>query len=253
MVTVKAHRMRPIHLLGHGQRGKAFIDSLEPQSTIWHHAAGVLAMAGLDDFQYELQQHGVPVVSFSTIDSDRYLHPAYLDMNSVVTKAYRHLVAKGCKRIALLANASVIEGRMFLPNEKGQLCFKPDLLADMPCIDASLIRPNCLTPKDGYQAMMQMWQSKPAFDGMIISNDHTTVGVCQAMQELKIQTPTQLKVVTHATKGVDLNFPLQFTQSQFDINRICRGAFGLLYRLMLGYDNKNQVRFTASIQQGQTT
>ncbi|MAX22884.1 MAG: hypothetical protein CMJ19_00150 [Phycisphaeraceae bacterium] len=253
MKTVKAKNMRPIHLLGHGQRGDAFISSLEPQSTIWHHAAGVLAMAGLDDFQQELKSRGVPVVSFSTIDSDRYLHPAYLDMNTVVSQAYEHLVARGCQRIALMANSSVIEGRTFLPNAKGQLCFKADLLQAMPLIDTELVLPDCLTPQDGYQAMMQLWQRDNAFDGLIISNDQTTLGVGKAMRELQIQSPAQLKVVTHATRGVHLDFPLDFTKAQFDMDEICQGAFDLLYSLMLGLDDQQQVRFTAAIEQGQTT
>lgn len=253
MTTVKSHRMRPIHILGHGKRGDDFISSLEPQSTIWHHAAGVLAMAGLDQFQHDLKQRGVPVVSISTIDSDRYLHPAYLDMNSIVTQSYRHLVAKGCRRIVLLANTAKVHGREFAPNEKGQLCFKPDLLTNMPCIATSLIRPDCMTPKAGYQAMMELWHSDASFDGMIVTNDQTAMGVGQAIKDLKIQIPTQLKVVTHATKGVTLDFPLNFTKAQFDMNRVCRGAFGLLYRLMLGRDDRQEVSFKAAIQQAATT
>ena len=251
--TVKFHGMRPHHMLGHGKRGDEFIDSLEPQSTIWRQTAGVLAMAGLDQFQHELKQRGVPVVSITTIDSDRYLHPAYLDMNSMVIKAYEHLVAKGCQRIALLANSSRVTGRIFSPNEKGQLCFKPNLLADMPNIVTSLIRPNCMNPKDGYQAMMQLWQADASFDGLIVTNDQTAMGVGQAIRDLKIQTPSQLKVVTHANQGVDLDLPLNFTQAQFSMDRLCRGAFGLLYRLMLGRDDKQAVRLKAALKQGGTT
>lgn len=250
--AVKSHGMRPTHILGHGKRGSEFIASLEPLSTIWSHASGVLAMAGLDHFQLTLKQMGVPVVSITSIDG-QYLHPVNLDMSSVVIKAYQHLVDRGCQRIAILCNTQYIRGRSFLPNDKGQLCFKADLLTSLTNIPTSLIKLNCLSPQDGYQAMQSLCQSGESFDGLIVTNDNTAMGVGKAVREMGIQTPGQLKIVTHATQGVNMQFPLNFTRSQFTMNRICRGAFGLLYRLMLGLDNKQEVTIKAVIQQGATT
>lgn len=252
---VKSHGMRPTHILGHGDPGRAFIDSLEPRSTIWNQTAGVLAMAGLESFEDDLLVRHVPAVTLTTYQTQGS-HPVVLDMHELVVRAYRHLLGRGCRRIAIIFNIDMQQGA-FHVDYMGRATYRDDLFVQLaqlgPAVDPTLIRPGCRTAEQGYKAMCQLWQSDNKPDGLIISDDNTAMGVGKAILDLGIDTPGQLKVVTHATVGVERDFPLDFTRCQYDLKRICRGAFGLLYRLMLGERDADRLTIKAAIQQGSTT
>ncbi|MBL4702355.1 MAG: substrate-binding domain-containing protein, partial [Phycisphaeraceae bacterium] len=178
------------------------------------------------------------------------------DMNSVIVKAYQHLVEKGCRRIALVCSNSM-RGREFLSNYKGFSSYPPDMFDQLKTlgqgINEELIYGGCKTAKLGYQAMYELWHCDNRPDGIIISDDNTAMGVGQAVLDLQIQTPGQLKLVTQATAGVSRDFPIDFTRVQFDLARIGRGAFGLLYRLMLHERDADRLILKAAICQGRTT
>jgi DNA-binding LacI/PurR family transcriptional regulator len=180
-----------------------------------------------------------------------------LDMNSMIANAYKHLVQRGARRIALINHNQPVDGLRLMPDTKGHRSLETDLLirlsADGPGFDPRLIRTCHPTPKQGYEAMKQLWsvpENRP--DGLIISDDNMASGVGQAVVDMGIATPSQLKIVTHATNGVDRDFPFVFTQSQFDLHRISVGAFSLLYRMMIGQPTDGLI-MKAAIKQGATT
>jgi DNA-binding LacI/PurR family transcriptional regulator len=253
--AVKSRGMRPIHILGHGDPGDDFIASIEPQSTIWRQCAGVLAMAGLEHFEDQLTQMGIPAVTLTTLPTQG-LHPVVLDMAGLVRRAYGHLVKRGCKRIALISNVP-ITNRYYLLEYAGRATYPLNLLEQLeqqgPGIATHHIRSGCRTPKLGYEAMASLWQESERPDGVIVSDDNTATGVAAAVHDLHIDTPTQLKLIAHATAGVEREDPLNMTRCQFDLKRICRGAFGLLYRLMLHERNADRLIIKAAIRQGDTT
>ena len=185
-----------------------------------------------------------------------------LDFNALITKAYRHLVNRGCRRIALICNLP-IENRVFVPKFKEMTSYYPDLLdrlsaikfagAKGPGIAHDCIKGGCKTAIQGHQAMRELWDSDNRPDGVIISDDNTAMGVGQAVLDLSIKTPGQLKLVTQATDGVPRDFPLNYTRYQFDLPRICRGAFGLLHRMMLREREADRLIMKATLRQGSTT
>lgn len=253
--TVKSQHMRPTHILGHGMTPEIFVDSLEPQSTIWRQSTGVLAMAGLESFEGQLQAMGVPSVTLTTYPNQGD-HPVVMDMNGLALRAHRHLVSCGCHRIALVSHVA-IRDRMFVADDGGWYSYRPNLIDQLivdgnPMIDEHIIS-GCRSPRDGYQAMQRLWDLDQKPDGVIITDDNTAMGVGQAVCDLHIDTPNQLKLVTHATAGVKRDFPLDFTCCQFDLARICRGAIGLLYRLMLRERDADRLVIKAAICQGSTT
>ncbi|MFG0249808.1 MAG: hypothetical protein ACF8OB_13050, partial [Phycisphaeraceae bacterium JB051] len=79
------------------------------------------------------------------------------------------------------------------------------------------------------------------------------IGVGQAVRDLQIDTPGQLRLITQATSGVPIDFPIHFTRCQFNLSRMSRAAFGLLYRLMLKEKEKRKVVLKPTICQGATT
>ena len=247
--------MRPAHILGHGNPGDELVASLEPQSNLWRQTAGVLAVAGLEHFEDQLQQMGIPAVTLTTIHQQGH-HPVVLDMNHMVIKAYEHLVRVGCRRVAFICNTAR-DKHIFLPDAMGQTSYQPQLLdrlaMDGPGIAHDCIRSSCGTPHLGYQAMVDLWQMPHRPDGVIISDDNIAMGVGKAVIDLHIQTPEQLQLVTQATAGVPRDFPVNFTKSQYDLTRICRGAVGLLYRLMLRDREADRLIIKATICQGSTT
>ena len=252
---VKSHSMRPTHILGHGDPGDKFIASLEPQSTVWNQTAGILAMAGLETFEEQLQDKHIPAVTLTTYKTQGH-HPVIMDMNGLIITAYRHLLAKGAQRIGIIFNNQLIDNQ-FSTDYLGRSSYEHDLLNQLaklgPTLDPALIKSGCQTPQLGYQAMCELWQTNNKPDAVIISDDNTAMGVGKAVLDLQIDTPGQLKLITHATLGVERDFPLDFTCCQYDLKRICRGAFGLLYRLMLGERDADRLMIKAAIRQGSTT
>ena len=252
---VKSHGMRPTHILGHGEPGDEFIASLEPQSTIWNQTSGILAMAGLESFENELQARHVPAVTLTTYPTQGQ-HPVVMDMNGLIIKAYRHLVAKGCRRIALISN-TMISNMAFTLDYHGRSTYRSDLFEQLaklgPAITPAMIKSSCMTPQLGYQAMCDLWQTEYKPDGVIVSDDNTAMGVCKAVCDLQIDIPRQLKLITQATIGVERDFSLDITRCAFDLKRICRGAFAMLYRHMLGDRDAQRLLIKAAICQGSTT
>jgi DNA-binding LacI/PurR family transcriptional regulator len=252
---VKGHNMRPTHILGYGQPGEDFVDSLEPNSTIWNQAAGVLAMADLEWFEDILKDKGVPAVTLTTFLNQGH-HPVVMNMHDLMIKAYKHLLDRGCRNIALIFNIST-DSQTFKPDFLGRTSYQPHFYDELVKlglpVNPQLVKASCRTAEQGYEAMCDLWHSDNKPDGVIVSDDNTAMGVGKAVRDLQIKTPDELKLVTHATVGVDRDFPIDFTRCQFDLKRVCRGAFGLLYRLMTGERNAQRLIIKAAINQGITT
>lgn len=244
--AIKSHGMRPIHILGHGNPGDEFIASLEPQATIWNQCAGVLAMAGLEQFELQLQQMGVPAVTITTL-VEQGVHPVRLDYDDLLMKMYRHLCERGCRRIGIIFNNPLSACHVFTPG------FKERLLQISPALDTRFWIDKCSTPAQGYQVMQWCWQQAQRPDGLIIVDDNTAMGVGQAVLDLGIDYPSQLKLITQATIGVPRDFPIDYTRCQFNLSRLCRAAFGLLYRLMLDDHKEQGVLLRPAFEQGATT
>ncbi len=252
---VKSHNMRPTHILGYGEPGDDFIDSLEPNSTIWNQAAGILAMAGLETFEDTLKDKGVPAVTLTTYRTQGH-HPVVMDMHGLMVKSYKHLMDRGCRNIALIFNIAT-DSQTFEADFLGRSSYQPQFYDELSKlglpVNPKLVKACCRTAEQGYEAMCDLWHGEDRPDGVIVSDDNTAMGVGKAVRDLMIATPDQLKLVTHATQGVDRDFPINFTRCQYDLNRICRGAFGLLYRLMIGERDADRLMIKAAIKQGSTT
>ena len=244
--AVKNRNMRPMHILGHGDPGDDFIASLEPQSSFWHQCAGVLAMAGLEQFENQLLDMGVPAVTITTLHGQG-IHPVRMDYDDFVMRTYKHLRERGCQRIGIIFNNPLSNTHSVLPGLKERVLQSGDGLDPRFWIDA------CATPQEGYQAMTHLWQQPQRPDGLVIVDDNTAMGVGKAVRDLGINTPGQLKLITQSTEGVTREFPIDFTRCQFSMKRLCTAAFGLLYRLMLNEKQDRQVILKATIHQGATT
>lgn len=256
--TLKSRGLRAHHMLGRGKRGEEFTSSLEPKSAIWQHVSGVIAMAGLDEFNTRMERRGIPAVSFTTMPQlpGRGNFEIVMDNNYLIRQAYKHLQSRGCKKIGILINAPM-QGMRILPESSGLTAYEPELFSQLATMGAgpSLehIRNNCLTPRNGYDAMVDLWKQKNRPDGLIITNDNVAMGVGQAVVDLKIDPIRECKMITQATAGVPRDFPVNFTRCEFNLSRMCIAAVSLLYRLMARERDGHSVFMKSVIRQGETT
>ena len=86
----------------------------------------------------------------------------------------------------------------------------------------------------GYQAAKKIFKNGINCDSLLVSNDSTFKGVLYAILELGIKIPEQIKVLTHANKGVDLFCHLPLTRLEVDPDNFATQTWEELIRKIEG-------------------
>lgn len=138
-----------------------------------------------------LKEYGIPLVMFDKVSHTFQCNKVKIDDHYSAYLATKHLIEKGCKRIAHirgpkypLNSRSRYEGYK-TALEDHQLTFNPALVKE--CKDVTL--------KEGYDFAYELLQQPDKPDGIFAVTDQVGVGAIQAAQILGIKVPEELKVV----------------------------------------------------------
>ncbi len=174
-----------------GQIDGLFVVSVPAAS----HAAYLKALFALD----------VPLEIFTQIDCEQHVYGDYL---AVIKMGVEALIAQGCRRLALWHSGTIKNGVC-----QEVATFYEDVACSESITSAKWIVESDLSSKpfelSGYRQFKRMWASwdeKP--DGIVCFDDHYTIGMLHAIDDMGIVMPDDLKIATLANKG-DANPPAE--------------------------------------------
>lgn len=101
--------------------------------------------------------------------------------------AARHLIARGCKRLAFLGNPEVPE---FADRYKGF----HGVIAEAQGVQDTVV-PIHLTVENAYQEMRAYLESNPAPDGVLAASDVIAMSTIRALADRGLKVPTDVAVV----------------------------------------------------------
>lgn len=174
---------------------------------------GVLFVGNNDAAQQWLKQHQVPSVVFA----GKGEHGVEIDVFQLIDLAARHLVDKGCRRLALLcpweirANPPEEEQsggpwpdvrafRQFLA-ENG-LTVYPELIWDARTLGNRVDSVPETHQEQGYQAVMHLFDgSHLPPDGLLSTDDMMTRGILAALRKLELKPGHDVEIVSHINRG----------------------------------------------------
>lgn len=189
-----------------------FLDLLEP--TVLPRLRGVLSFHSLQAMEAKLAAADVPVVYVGT--SAPWGPGVFLDHDRMVRDGIRRLAEAGCRRVALLWSWMIGQ-----PTKGGEGEVAAAAAADCGVefreegIGHDL---GGWTERHGYELFMRLWWQPERPDGVMVVDDVLCHGVLRAIQELRVNLPGDLRLVTHANRGIDFPYPRPVSRVEFDLN-----------------------------------
>ncbi len=145
-----------------------------------------------------------------------------------VAPGLRELARQGCCRIALLTASPV---RTVPPFEQGLAVL--GLAADPRWIHGEF---NAALPGAGWEEFREIWSSGPEKpDGLLVTDDVLFRSAAQAICELGVDVPGQLRIATLAVRQTEAPLPpIAHTRIEFDTEITARSLVDLLERRLKG-------------------
>jgi len=138
-----------------------------------------------------LTQHGIPLVMFDKVSKNAACHTVKINDKKSAYLATKHLIDKGCKRIAHIRGPKTPLNSIARFNGYRKALLEHDLPFDpslvLECKDVTL--------KEGFDFALQLLKSPHPPDGIFAVTDQVGVGAIQAAHSLGIAVPHTLKVV----------------------------------------------------------
>lgn len=175
------------------------------------------------DLNAALECARVPVVG----DSSFVPHHVPENINALVEEGVRQLHRQGCRRIALLAwnTVGLVEtfGRSM---QKAGLPVKP-----------GWVRDNLLPEWSGagWEEFREIWAAyneKP--DGLLVMDDILFRDALRAIREMGVAVPERLRIVAHATRGSDIDYPESVVRLELDPAEKAQFMGEMMVRLLAG-------------------
>lgn len=147
--------------------------------------------------------------------------------DEMVRQSVRHLVSQGSRRIVLLS---------FSPGA-GKAALESALAGCGLDYHPEWVRHDLhpMFSGAGWEEFREVWlarREKP--DGLIVTDDVLFDEARIAIQELGIRVPEELRIVTHANKGVARRYPFPVTEIQMDPERYAEALGGMLLKRLSG-------------------
>jgi DNA-binding LacI/PurR family transcriptional regulator len=201
---------------------------------------GVFTFHPLWDVEDKLEAAGVPVVVLAV---DGGPHRVWFDLPAFVKGCVDHLAEAGCRRVCLLQ-----------PEHEGPTppALRPDVVTW--CGQAAAARGVAMqvvtaafddrgvTERTGHELFMRYWAQPKRAEGIIVCDDVLCSGVLRAMLQLGLEAPRDLRLVTHANRGVALPYHRAVTRFELDVDRLADAAVEMLARLLDGHAPVEAVR-----------
>lgn len=196
-----------VHLGAQTETGHQFpatLDLCEPD--VLKRLRGVFTFHELYDIGSELKAAQVPVVSLT----DTPLEPGSVtfDFRSLYTKGVAHLKAAGCRTVGMLWGSANRRDWFVQAAKACALETRPEWMSQLTVDE--------YTEQHGYEWMTQFWKNPSHPDGILVEDDILCCGALRAALLLGVEFPRDLKLVTHANRGIPLSYHKPVTRVEFD-------------------------------------
>ncbi|WP_179008533.1 LacI family DNA-binding transcriptional regulator [Winogradskyella forsetii] len=183
-----------------------------------------MANETVDLSHYEkIKKNGIPLILFDRGENDLNVDYVGIDDYDSSHIIVKHLVEKGCKRIAHIGGYR--RTRIFNNRIRGYV----DALKknNLP-IDDSLIIESALTLEDGRREMEALLESTNRPDAVYVASDYAALGALQVLNERQINVPNEIRLVGFGNEPFTSLVSPSITsvaQHSEDIGRLAAEAF----------------------------
>jgi LacI family transcriptional regulator len=143
----------------------------------------------LEHFQ-PFKEKNIPVVFFDRVDENSDTIKVVIDNYRCGYLATQHLIAQGCKRIAMITAS--LKRNVYAQRHKG---FVDAHFDNKLPIDPKLVMIKDLSEQSGVEAAMEILKMKPLPDGAFITNDFVAAIVMQTLKQHGISIPEDMAIV----------------------------------------------------------
>lgn len=147
------------------------------------------ASTNLDHIR-RLLQRGVPMVLFDRVGTDLEATKVTLDNYDGAVQATAHLIAQGCRRIAILAGPASFD----IGNQRRDGYLATLRQHGLP-VDESLVVHGEFDRQDAYRATLQLLDRDNRPDGIFTISDRLAVGAFLALRERGVVVPHEVALV----------------------------------------------------------
>ncbi|MDD5706324.1 MAG: substrate-binding domain-containing protein [Kiritimatiellae bacterium] len=208
----------------------ASLDLLDVQ--VLSRLRGVFTFHELGSMQARLTEALVPVVFMGTTVENEGAHAAGeanrvgFDLFFLYNNLLRHLRQAGCRRIGVFSlrdREGLRVPRIRKIAATHGLSLKSEWVAEANERRAEL---------DGYESFLRLWNTGARPDGLMVTDDTICCGVLRAALQCGVRLPEQLRLVSHANRGVSFPYHKAVTRVEFDPTAQARSAVGMMQQLL---------------------
>lgn len=245
-----------IHVGTGDQNDESLLQSLDLQEPdVMKRLRGVFTFHPLQELETALLAQHVPMVMLAgfmdaeVVQGKGVRHCVWFDMRTLYDRGIALLQKAGCRSVGAIwqcePNGSWLQHPLYRMLQKSGLEFRPEWVAPFT---------GGLYEQAGYEAMIRLWRQPHHPDGILVHDDIACRGVLRAALHLGIDIPGQLRLVTHANRGVDLPYHKSVTRVEFDPVEQARRAADLMMTLLRGETpTSNYIRLPGTVVKGETT
>jgi substrate-binding family protein/regulatory GntR family protein len=158
-----------------------------------------------------------------------------IDYGAMVNQGVEHLVAQGCRELALFVYDYDVEQRRLATEAFRSALQSRDLpfrLGRIVGVEAP--GTGCGPEEAGRRGLARLWDSRKHPDGIVLTDDWHGLGAMQALMERGIHIPQQVRLATHVNTGYELPLPCPVTRLQVDPRDLARAMLDLLEEVWAG-------------------
>ena len=136
------------------------------------------------------ESKGIPVVFFDRVEEKSDTIKVVIDNYACGYEATEHLIAQGCKRIAMVSAS--LQRNVYAQRHKG---YCEAHRAHGIAIDESLLLIEDLSEQSALEAAADILKMSPLPDGLFVTNDFVAAVIMQALKEKGVRIPEDIAVV----------------------------------------------------------
>ncbi len=160
---------------------------------------GLIASVSLETKSYphfeSFVATGLPLVFFDRVPDSMEVSKITIDDYTSAYKITEHLIANGCKRIALFGGPEHIN--VYRNRSAG---YRDALKNNKLPVFKELHHANAITRETGYQAMAELISNDVAFDAVFAAGDYGALGAILYAREKKIDIPGHFAITGYANE-----------------------------------------------------
>ena len=224
----RKRKLIPHFLVGRGRSADEYFQSLGVESGVWREIKGVVSYGWREGLVEKFQSKGIPLVVLST--KEQGVHAITLDYVELGRLAARRLLECGAKRICALYHKE-LDGCAW---NNPLLSFKEELSKASFDSEGLRLLESGANPDDSFRASASFERELLSADGIFITDDNVALGFARWLEAKRPSLKAGLKIITQASKGVDLGLPGSFERISFDLSELAEKALDTLGELRGG-------------------